>query len=172
MADKVEDGEKLFSSARNADVKSPEAAKFIPARENKNGISPISVDSMKATFTGLTKEELMKYANDPFWVRTRLFLFVLFWIVWLAMLLGAIYIIVVTPKCKEDPPPVWWQKSPMYIIDVAKLIRDSPSPENHFVLGKSTRLSIYLLDNLSPFILVCLWRARIVQVNASIVFLS
>ncbi len=137
MADDQEDGQKLFSSDRNAELKSPEeAAKFIPESENKNGISPISVDHVKNVFTGLTKEELMKYANDPFWVRIRWFLFVMFWLIWLTMLFGAIYIIVVTPKCTEPSPLTWWQRGPLYIIDVKNVASKDSSPESS-VVGKT-----------------------------------
>jgi solute carrier family 3 protein 2 len=52
---------------------------------------------------GLTKEELMKYANDPFWVRLRWFLFITFWILWGMMLLGAVMIILAAPKCSPHP---------------------------------------------------------------------
>lgn len=120
------DAETLFSE-QNADLKSPEAVRFISSSESKNGISPITVENVKTNFTGLTKEELMKYANDPFWIRIRMFLFVLFWIIWLAMIFSAIFIIIVTPKCKEEPVPLWWQKSPLYILDVGKLIESNPS---------------------------------------------
>lgn len=43
----------------------------------------------------------MKYANDPFWIRLRWLLFILFWALWVAMLAGAIVIIVMAPKCAE-----------------------------------------------------------------------
>lgn len=52
----------------------------------------------------MTKEELLKYANDPFWVKLRWILFILFWGVWIAMLAGAISIIVFAPKCAAPTP--------------------------------------------------------------------
>merc|ERR1719209_2444579 len=61
-------------------------------------------------FTGMTKEELMKYANDPFWVRLRWFLFILFWLIWVAMLVVSIVIIVYAKKCPSPEPKQWWQK--------------------------------------------------------------
>lgn len=64
----------------------------------------------------MTKEELMKYANDPFWVKLRWVLFLLFWAVWIAMLLGAIAIIVYAPKCAAPTPLVWWKKGPLLTI--------------------------------------------------------
>lgn len=58
----------------------------------------------------MTKDELMKFANDPFWVRLRTVLFVLFWLLWVAMLAGAIYIIVDAPKCAAPTPKKWWEQ--------------------------------------------------------------
>lgn len=51
----------------------------------------------------------MKYANDPFWVRLRWVFFVTFWLVWLAMLGGAIWIIVMSPKCAAPTPHKWFK---------------------------------------------------------------
>jgi len=70
-------------------------------------------------FQGLTKDELMKYANDPFWVKLRWFLFILFWIIWVAMLAASVVIIIYAPKCPSPEPKQWWQKSPLYKVDVA-----------------------------------------------------
>lgn len=58
-------------------------------------------------FTGMGKEELMKYAKDPFWVKLRWTLFVLFWLLWTAMLVGAIVIVVAAPKCAAPVPKTW-----------------------------------------------------------------
>lgn len=49
---------------------------------------------------GLTKEELMKYANEPFWVRLRNILFAAFWIVWVSILIAAIGYVIHSPGCK------------------------------------------------------------------------
>ncbi|KAB0404692.1 hypothetical protein E2I00_019041, partial [Balaenoptera physalus] len=43
-----------------------------------------------AKFTGLSKEELLKVAGSPGWVRTRWALLLLFWLGWLGMLAGAV----------------------------------------------------------------------------------
>lgn len=140
MTDGNEDGLKLFSSSNEA--KTPEAVKFIPEGEGKNGISPINVDHLKAKFTGLTKEELMKFANDPFWVRLRWFLFISFWLIWLLMLFAAIFIIVVTPKCQEPPPLVWWERSPLYVLDTKKLISGTESEAS--IIGNFHRSYNYI----------------------------
>ena len=59
--------------------------------------------SPQKEFSGLSKEELLKFANDPFWVRLRWGLFIAFWVLWLGLLVAAILIIVLTPKCPPKP---------------------------------------------------------------------
>lgn len=73
----------------------------------------------------MTKEELMKFANDPFWVRMRWALFIGFWLLWAAMLAGAIAIIVMAPKCSAPEPKKLWEESPIVQLDV------SNSPSNN-----------------------------------------
>jgi len=84
-----------------------------------------TVDVEKGGSTGgdgskaaLTKAELMKYATDPFWVRLRWILFILFWICWTAMLVVSVVIIIMAPKCPSPAPKSWWQKRPLYQIQV------------------------------------------------------
>lgn len=55
----------------------------------------------------MTKEELMKYANDPFWIRLRWTFFILFWLLWVAMLGAAIWIVVKAPKCSGPVALPW-----------------------------------------------------------------
>lgn len=76
------------------------------------------------SFTGLGKEELMQYANDPFWVRLRMILFIIFWVGWIAMLVAAIVIIVVAPKCPERPDLKWYQTETLYQVN-PKSFRDT-----------------------------------------------
>ncbi|CAG9860566.1 unnamed protein product [Phyllotreta striolata] len=78
----------------------------------KNGDAKVEEEDEKK-FGGLSKEELMKFANDPFWVRLRWFLFITFWVLWAAMLFGAIMIIYAAPKCDPPPPRTWWQVGPL-----------------------------------------------------------
>lgn len=67
-------------------------------------------------FAGMDKEELMQFANDPFWKKARLILFIAFWVIWIAMLVAAIIIIVLAPKCPPKPDLDWYQTKPMYQI--------------------------------------------------------
>jgi len=91
--------------------------KFISV-DSQNGDAKIDIENMKIAFAGMGKEELMKFANDPFWVRLRWFLFISFWVLWVAMLAGAVAIIVIAPKCTAPPPLEWWEKSPLYQVFV------------------------------------------------------
>ncbi|XP_060071120.1 probable maltase [Ylistrum balloti] len=68
------------------------------------------------SFTGLGKEELMKYADDPFWKKVRICLFVLFWVGWVAMLVAAIVIIVLAPRCPYRPDSKWYDENTMYQV--------------------------------------------------------
>lgn len=83
------------------------------------------------TFVGLGKEELMKYANDPFWIRLRWLLFILFWVLWIAMLVGAVIIIVLAPRCAEKKTA----GETFIQIKASDLIRESKSKflKNNFV---------------------------------------
>merc|ERR1712088_1153660 len=65
-------------------------------------------------FKGLSKEELMQFANDPFWVKLRWVLFILFWIIWVAMLVASVVIIIYAPKCPSPEAKQWWHKGPVY----------------------------------------------------------
>lgn len=116
-----------------------------PAAGEKNGSVKLKVPEDEVTFTGLSKDELMKVAGTPGygfsrlpnprgelvhenlnisphlvfivrWVRTRCVLLVLFWLGWVGMLAGAIVIIVQAPRCKPIPEMSWWNEGPLYQI--------------------------------------------------------
>ncbi|XP_070490298.1 uncharacterized protein CD98hc [Chironomus tepperi] len=88
--------------------------KFIAA--DPNGDAKIEIETAEKTFTGMTKEELMKYANDPFWVKLRWFMFILFWAAWIGMLVGAVLIIINAPKCAPPTPLPWYKEGPLVLI--------------------------------------------------------
>lgn len=75
------------------------------------------------------KEELMKFVNDPFWIRLRWFLFIAFWLLWVAMLAGAIAIVAMAPKCTAPKPKEWWEKSAIVQLDVETDTHDLKSVE-------------------------------------------
>lgn len=90
----------------------------------KNGSVKLKVPEDEVTFTGLSKEELMKVAGTPGWVRTRWVLLVLFWLGWVGMLAGAIVIIVRAPRCKPIPEMNWWNEGPLYQISDLEAFSD------------------------------------------------
>lgn len=117
MADKTDSAGKVLTPEQEKLLEGDSVVgiKFVPssgADSNTNGDAKIEVGSAAATTAsgGLRKEDLLKFANDPFWVRLRWLLFILFWLTWLAMLVGAIYIVVVAPKCPAPEPRLWWEK--------------------------------------------------------------
>lgn len=68
-----------------------------------NNIKSMNLDSTTRERSGLSKDELMKYANQPFWVRLRNILFATFWILWLSILAAAIGYVYQNPNCKAGP---------------------------------------------------------------------
>lgn len=94
------------------------------ASGEKNGSVKLKVPEDEVTFTGLSKEELMKVAGTPGWVRTRWVLLVLFWLGWVGMLAGAIVIIVKAPRCKPIPEMNWWNEGPLYQISDVEAFSD------------------------------------------------
>ncbi|XP_057715869.1 4F2 cell-surface antigen heavy chain-like [Corythoichthys intestinalis] len=87
------------------------------ALSEKNGCVKVKLeDDEDEKFTGLNKEELMRVAGTPGWVRTRWALLVLFWLGWLGMLGGAALLIAQAPRCRELPVTHWWNKGALYRI--------------------------------------------------------
>ncbi|XP_050666038.1 neutral and basic amino acid transport protein rBAT isoform X2 [Leptidea sinapis] len=112
-------------------------AKYVVG-DHRNGDAKIELDANKRQFVGLTKEELMKYADDPFWVRLRWFMFVLFWALWVGMLVGAVTIIVLVPKCAAPPPRTWFEKGPLVDLsseDLQAVEADLPLMQSAHVAG-------------------------------------
>merc|ERR1711970_1273398 len=70
----------------------------------------------EVSFNGLGKDEVMKYADEPFWRRLRWILFILFWVGWLAMLVTAVVIIAVAPRCPPRPDLKWYQTETVYQV--------------------------------------------------------
>ncbi|KAJ1352761.1 Alpha amylase, catalytic domain [Parelaphostrongylus tenuis] len=64
----------------------------------------------------LTEEELEPYRNHPQWKFARLFLFVLFWILWILLFLTSIFLVVFSPGCHAKAKPNWWQSAITYSV--------------------------------------------------------
>lgn len=90
--------------------------------DKQNGDAKLDIGEVKSGYVGLSKEELLRFANDPFWVRLRWFLFISFWLLWAGMLIGAVLIIVAAPKCVPPAPKTWWESGPLVEISI-----DNPS---------------------------------------------
>jgi hypothetical protein len=84
----------------------------------------VEIGAVDVAFAGMGKEELMKYANDPFWIRLRWTLFALFWLCWIAMLVIAVVIVVLAPKCPAPAPLEYWQRGVVYSVN-PKSFQDS-----------------------------------------------
>jgi len=105
-----EDGTKVPLTADGVEVKF--------SSNDASGDAKIDMGAPQV-FSGLTKEELMAFANDPFWKRLRWFLFIMFWLAWLTMLVAAIVIIVLAPRCAPGPKVDWTQVSAIMEYDQA-----------------------------------------------------
>ncbi|KAL0109298.1 hypothetical protein PUN28_014411 [Cardiocondyla obscurior] len=134
-----QNGEDLDQDAQERMLKEDSAAKIAIEKDLKdqkdekttevkfiseNGDAKIDIEIVKEVLSGMGKEELMKFANDPFWVRLRWALFVVFWLIWLAMLGGAIAIIVMAPKCSAPEPKKLWEESAIVELDVSDITID------------------------------------------------
>ncbi|XP_042857798.1 4F2 cell-surface antigen heavy chain-like isoform X2 [Penaeus japonicus] len=134
------------------DNECPEA-KFIQSNP-PNGDARIDVGTVPA-FSGLSKEELMKYSNDPFWVRLRWFLFIIFWLGWVAMLVVSIVIIVMAPRCAPQEKLEWVQESAMLQYDAVNGVDadndGNVNPNDVVEMAKVLGMtSVYLEDLISP----------------------
>ncbi|BFZ07640.1 hypothetical protein BsWGS_10679 [Bradybaena similaris] len=109
-------------------------------------VDPTSASSEgEISFNGLGKEEVMRYANDPFWVRLRYILFILFWVGWLAMLVTAIVIIVLAPRCPPRPDLKWYQQETVYQV-FPKSFKDSNNDGVGDFNGLNEKLSYITKD--------------------------
>ncbi|XP_061632834.1 amino acid transporter heavy chain SLC3A2-like [Phyllopteryx taeniolatus] len=89
----------------------------------KNGCVKLKMDDDE--FTGLNKEELLRVAGTPGWVRTRWALLVLFWLGWLGTLAGAALLILQAPRCRDLPAAHWWNRGALYRVPSVRAFTDA-----------------------------------------------
>ncbi|KAL0994120.1 hypothetical protein UPYG_G00117980 [Umbra pygmaea] len=110
LNDMEKETQPMTGGAGNGDAISPTGLE-------KNGSINVKIpEETETKFTGLSKEELLRVAGTPGWVRTRWALLILFWLGWLGMLAGAVAIIVQAPRCKDLPDMNWWNYGALYQI--------------------------------------------------------
>lgn len=119
--------------------------------DGKNGEAKVDIYVAQTT-VGMGKEELMKYANEPFWVRLRMFLFVFFWVSWIAMLVGAVVIILLAPRCPPAPKLDWYQKTAIYEVDV-ETFKDSDGDGVGDFKGLISKLDFFKTQNIGTLLL-------------------
>nr|XP_046269812.1 solute carrier family 3 member 2b [Scatophagus argus] len=97
------------------------------AAAEKNGPVKLKIpeEAEELKFTGLNKEELLRVAGTPGWVRTRWALLVVFWLGWVGMLVGAVLIILQAPRCRDLPATNWWNDGPLYEIGNIRAFTDA-----------------------------------------------
>jgi len=100
---------------------------------SENGDAKIDIEMVKEVLSGMGKEELMKFANDPFWIRLRWALFIIFWLIWAAMLAGAIAIIVMAPKCSAPEPKKLWEESAIVELDASDVFNGDLTGLEHIL---------------------------------------
>jgi len=66
-------------------------------------------------------------------------------VVWLAMLVASIVIIIYAPKCPSPEPKDWWQKSPIYKVDL-KTFPDQETGETTSTLASLSKSLAYLVS--------------------------
>lgn len=109
--------------SKNQEIDMEDMQRFLPYDPNAVTFTDkkqIEEKKQLEAFNGLTKEQIMAYANDPKWVKTRWILFGLFWFVWIVMLVAAVLVVVYTPKCAFRPKQPFWEKEVVYQLDVEK----------------------------------------------------
>jgi len=95
---------------------------------------------------GLTKEELMAYANDPYWVRLRIAFMAMFWLGWFAMLAIAVWIIMVTPACAPPPSSTWLQKNTILEVQADDPPQGSTPGELAQLVANASIESVYIAN--------------------------
>lgn len=118
LGEQEEEEKVLMTAGGDTAVPPSEGDTAVPQGPEQNGAIKLKIPDEPETeqFTGLNKEQLLRVAGTPGWVRTRWTLLVLFWLSWLGMLAGAVLIILKAPPCKDLPSLNWWNEGPLYRV--------------------------------------------------------
>ncbi|TKS86257.1 4F2 cell-surface antigen heavy chain [Collichthys lucidus] len=124
--DQEEQEKQPMTGGKDQDGDAPSAGAEMDGAE-KNGSVKLKIpeEAEEVKFTGLNKEELLRVAGTPGWVRTRWALLVVFWLGWLGMLVGAVLIILQAPRCRDLPATNWWNEGPLYQIGNIQAFTDT-----------------------------------------------
>uniref|UniRef100_A0A3Q3XDV9 Glycosyl hydrolase family 13 catalytic domain-containing protein n=1 Tax=Mola mola TaxID=94237 RepID=A0A3Q3XDV9_MOLML len=142
--DQEEQEKQPMTGAGDGAVEAPSAA----SEAEKNGCVKLKIpeEAEDVQFNGLNKEELLRVAGTPGWVRTRWALLLLFWLGWLAMLLGAVLIILQAPRCRDLPATSWWNHGPLYQIADVRAFTDARNLKGvEHKLGSLSQLKVKAL---------------------------
>ncbi|XP_005099207.1 neutral and basic amino acid transport protein rBAT [Aplysia californica] len=116
----------------------------------------------EVSFNGLGKDEVMKYADEPFWRRLRWILFILFWVGWLAMLVTAVVIIAVAPRCPPRPDLKWYQTETVYQV-LPESFKDSNDDGIGDFDGLDPKVDDYIADDLD---IKVVWLSNIYETDS------
>lgn len=117
---------------------------------DKEEVAFIQPGKKEDTFNGLSKEEVMKFAKDPFWRKVRLVFLILFWITWLGLIVASVLIIIFTPKCPPIPKSAFWQKSSGYLLDVVNF-KDTNGDGYGDLKGRFTKIFKFYQDTVQKY---------------------
>ena len=111
-----DDAAAVMASKQSSEDGNPEKMRFINGSDEIYPSVKKPPKDAAPKFSGLSKAELMAFADDPYWVKIRSVFLIIFWVMWFGMLLTAILIIVFTPGCPKEPEMTWLQKAKVYQI--------------------------------------------------------
>ncbi|XP_029699735.1 4F2 cell-surface antigen heavy chain isoform X3 [Takifugu rubripes] len=98
-------------------------ARLVAGEESES--APLLVARDPYQWKPLTSEELEVAAGGPGWKKMRCYLIAVFWFVWLAMLVGSVTVVVMTPR-PVVTSLTWWQKSLFYQVQPSRfMVKDA-----------------------------------------------